>query len=541
MNQDDLSACVHAAQGGSLRSFEILVQRFQDMAVGYSRALLNDFHLAEDAAQDAFVQAYTRLVQLKDTKAFPGWFRQIVFSCCMRYRRRQRGDTVQLETAAYVVDPHPLPDMVLASKERMVLLNRAMTALNENEKTALSLHYIREHSTREIAAFLGVSPTTVKNRIQSAQKKLHGRLLTMTRQHLTHEAPSQDETFARKVLNKVEATCEDGSCCLAGSFHGLWGAAGVEGSLAKVNSLIGYPFHFCLFEDAALTEHHSVIEWSLFFDVLDRLGFEVQHFEAVLTDKRRKPPTPNEFKKLTENTWEAVCASIDRGLPAIAWQPMTKAQKEAGVGAFEWGLLVGYDEEQRRYTVHHRWRSNKAFTVPYDGFGRTDPVGWYHVMVFGDHTPPDPQKTAVDALKDVVAFAEGTRYDKDKCCYSVAAVGFEAYELWHDALIRGVADAKSVRVNANQLKVNRQMAAEYLREAANLFEGSIAQPMSVASACYDMEVAALTEVRNVARAAQEAGEFTAEQTRDTISGVVAAYEAEKLAVGHIKAALEAVQ
>ena len=85
--------------------------------------------------------------------------------------------------------------------------------------------------------------------------------------------------------------------------------------------MMGYSFHFCLFEDAALTEHHSVIEWELFFDVLHRLGFQAQHFQAHLTSKREKPPTPAEFKKLNKDTWHAVCSSIDRGLPAIAWTP----------------------------------------------------------------------------------------------------------------------------------------------------------------------------------------------------------------------------
>ena len=47
MDQDRLAAYVRAAQGGSLPDFEVLVHRFQDMAVGYSRVLLNDFHLAD--------------------------------------------------------------------------------------------------------------------------------------------------------------------------------------------------------------------------------------------------------------------------------------------------------------------------------------------------------------------------------------------------------------------------------------------------------------------------------------------------------------
>jgi RNA polymerase sigma factor (sigma-70 family) len=543
MNQEGLAACVRAAQGGSLRDFEVLVHWFQDMAVGYSRVLLNDFHLAEDAAQDAFVQAYMCLGQLQSATAFPGWFRQIVFSCCMRYRHRRR-EEMSLETAVYMVDPGPWPDAELARKEWAALLNQALASLSEAEKTALTLHYIREHSLREMAAFLDVSPTTVKNRLRSAKKKMHGRLLAMTREHMAQEAPSQDKNFARRVLTKVEATCLPGTSALVGSLHGICNAAKIDYSLAKVNSLLGYSFHFCIRPEGANTEHHSVIEWALFFGVLDRLGFETQHFEATLGEdyiKERQPyykrPAAAELNRIKEDTWTAVCASIDRRIPAIAWSPMTTTQKEERVGAFEWGLLVGYDEEQRAYTVHHRWRSNKAFSVPYDQFGYNDYAQWYYVIVFGDHTPPDERAITMVALKDAVSYANGTHYDKDACCYPVAAVGFAAYEVWREALVASLPDTTSVRNNASELKFNRQQAAEFLRESADRFDTPVAQSLSDAAACYDMEVAVLSEVRNIARTAYEEGAFSTAHRREAASGVGAALEAEKLAIGHIQSAL----
>ena len=545
MTQKELVASVTAAQGGNLRHFEILVHQFQDMAVGYSRTLLNDFHLAEDAAQDAFVQAFTRLEQLQDAKAFPGWFRQIVFSCCMRYRRRRKNTTVMIEQFTHIADPHPLPDKRVLAKEQSAMLNRALTMLTENERTVLSLHYIRRHSTREIAAFLEVSATTVKNRIHSAQKKLHGSFLTMTQKHMKHEAPSQDNTFTRKILSQVEATCQEGGGCLVGSLHGILGAAGVDDSLAKVNSLLGYSFHFCMIKDGARTEHHSMIEWDLYTRVLHRLGFDTQIFEAYQGEEyleKRKPdykrPTPEAIAQLKEDTWNAVCASIDRGIPAIAWSPMTVEQKKEGVGAFEWGLLVGYDQEERTYTVHHRWRSNKAFTVPFDGFGANDIAKWYYVMVFGKHTAPNPQKVTREALQDALTFADGTHYNKETCCYPVAGVGFDAYDVWLDALRQGLPAPQAVRGNINELKFNRQMASTFLRESTHHFDATIAQALSQAAACYDMEIAILTEVRNTARTAHETGGFSHEQNREAISGISAAYEAEKLAIGHIQSALD---
>ena len=245
MSQDGLAACVRAAQGGNLREFELLVHRFQDMAVGYSRGLLDDFHLAEDVAQEAFVLAYTRLGQLQQAEAFPGWFRQIVFSCCMRHRQCRR-EEVPFEAVEHLVDPRPWPDAELARRERTALLGQALATLSEAERTVLTLHYIRQHSLRDMAAFLQVSPTTIKNRLRSAKKKLHGRLLTMARRQLAQEAPSQDKIFARRVLSKVEATCDDGTSALVGALHGMGSAAGMEWSVARVNGLLGYSFHFCI-------------------------------------------------------------------------------------------------------------------------------------------------------------------------------------------------------------------------------------------------------------------------------------------------------
>ena len=61
---EELKALVKAAQTGDLDAFGKLVQRFQDMAYGYGLSLLGDFHLAQDAAQEAFIDAFRYLPDL---------------------------------------------------------------------------------------------------------------------------------------------------------------------------------------------------------------------------------------------------------------------------------------------------------------------------------------------------------------------------------------------------------------------------------------------------------------------------------------------
>jgi hypothetical protein len=60
-----------------------------------------------------------------------------------------------------------------------------------------------------------------------------------------------------------------------------------------------------------------------------------------------------------------------------------------------------------------------------------------------------------------------------------------------------------VRNNANELKHNRQNAAEFRRESTAHFDAPVSQALSDAAACYEMEVAVLTEVRNIAREAYD--------------------------------------
>ncbi len=47
----ELHTLVHRAQAADLKAYDLIVRRFQDMAVGYAYSLLGDFQLAEDAAQ----------------------------------------------------------------------------------------------------------------------------------------------------------------------------------------------------------------------------------------------------------------------------------------------------------------------------------------------------------------------------------------------------------------------------------------------------------------------------------------------------------
>ena len=67
---DELKNLVACAQGGDPEAFAQLMKRFQDMAWATAYGWLGNWELAEEAVQDAFVEAYMRLPTLREPAAF---------------------------------------------------------------------------------------------------------------------------------------------------------------------------------------------------------------------------------------------------------------------------------------------------------------------------------------------------------------------------------------------------------------------------------------------------------------------------------------
>jgi RNA polymerase sigma factor (sigma-70 family) len=195
----ELRTLVIRAQSGDLETFGRIVRRFQDMACGYAYAILGDFHLAEDAAQEAFIQAYRDLPKLDEPAAFPGWFRRIVFKHCDRLVRRKRVTAVPLESAAAVASGAPAPAERAKERELADKVLAAVRALPDDQRTVTTLFYINGYTQRDIAEFLEVPVTTVNNRLHASRERLRERMAAMVDETLKSNAP--DERFSQAVID----------------------------------------------------------------------------------------------------------------------------------------------------------------------------------------------------------------------------------------------------------------------------------------------------------------------------------------------------
>ena len=203
---EELSELVRAAQRGDHDAFGRIVTRFQNMAYAVSCAMLNDTATAQDAAQEAFIEAYLCLPTLREPAAFPGWFRRILIKQCDRQFRRARAELPLDETWAVgnAADGESDPSLIFDQMAFRQAVRQAVAGLPHHQRLVTTLFYLNGCSQQEIMDFLGLPATTVKKQLFDARKKLRARMVEMaevkSRLNLSTSLSAQDDAFKNKVL-----------------------------------------------------------------------------------------------------------------------------------------------------------------------------------------------------------------------------------------------------------------------------------------------------------------------------------------------------
>ena len=88
---------VELAQGNDLVAFEALMRRHNRRLFRVARTVLRDVDAAEDAVQEAYLRAFTKLSTYKPTGHFSAWMTRVALNEALMMRRRERADTVSID------------------------------------------------------------------------------------------------------------------------------------------------------------------------------------------------------------------------------------------------------------------------------------------------------------------------------------------------------------------------------------------------------------------------------------------------------------
>lgn len=167
---------IKRAQNGDREALDHMVRQYRAMAYTVAYEKLRDFHLAEDAVQEAFTEAFVHLNALQNPEAFPGWFKTIVIRQCYRLIRRVQPPTVPFQECSQTECVQPDVPEIIERKEMQKLLHDSIEALTANMRVAVQLFYMYGYSLQEISDYLGIPVSTLKKRLFDARSKLKGTL-----------------------------------------------------------------------------------------------------------------------------------------------------------------------------------------------------------------------------------------------------------------------------------------------------------------------------------------------------------------------------
>ena len=168
MSTDDTLAQLAAA--GDTAAFGSLVRTHQSKMRGFLRRLTRgDAALADDLAQETFLEAHRKVAQYRGEGSFGSWLCGIAWSRFLMERRKRKEEPLEAAPETVGEDTH-------AATLARLDLERAMARLSAEERAALTLCYALGHSHGEAAAILSLPLGTVKSHVLRGREKLKAML-----------------------------------------------------------------------------------------------------------------------------------------------------------------------------------------------------------------------------------------------------------------------------------------------------------------------------------------------------------------------------
>ena len=155
--ESDERIMVMAALAGDDDAFETVIRTYSRRVYVVAYAIVQDPSEAEDIVQETFLKAHHQRGKLREAEKFPAWLLTVARNGA-RDRLRRRRPQADAETFDTLADPSAAtPGSAMEKEEHQAHLRRALAALPEDHRTALTLRYLEGLDYRAIENTKGLS------------------------------------------------------------------------------------------------------------------------------------------------------------------------------------------------------------------------------------------------------------------------------------------------------------------------------------------------------------------------------------------------
>ena len=161
------------AQRGDKQAYAELATGIADRYLAVARRILRDLNLAEDATQQALLNIWQDLPQLRDPARFDAWSYRLLVRACYAEGRKHRRWAINLHVLP--ADGPQAGDVFRSILDRDQL-ERGFSQLSFDHRTVVVLHHYLDKPLDEIARILEIPVGTAHSRLHHAMRALRAAL-----------------------------------------------------------------------------------------------------------------------------------------------------------------------------------------------------------------------------------------------------------------------------------------------------------------------------------------------------------------------------
>jgi RNA polymerase sigma-70 factor (ECF subfamily) len=172
---DQDTADIRRVLGGDTSAFENIVRRWQRPLINLAYRFCRNQQIAEEMAQDAFIQIYRKLDKFSGGASFSTWMFTVSLNLYRSSMRRKSLPVEPIDTLKELAGEQ-FPHLKFEQEEREELVRRAVGALPQRYRDAIVVFYFRDMDLKETASILKVSEGTVKAWLHRGRELLRSKL-----------------------------------------------------------------------------------------------------------------------------------------------------------------------------------------------------------------------------------------------------------------------------------------------------------------------------------------------------------------------------
>jgi len=172
------AALMRLVASGDAAACRTIVGRYLPQVLALGRRMLRDPAEAEDVAQDAMLRLWQMAGRWREDAPVGAWLYRVAHNLAIDRLRRRR-PMVDVDAMVDLADPAPTAPQRMMRDERKAAIERAIAALPERQRTAITLVHTLELGNIEAAATMEISVEALESLLARGRRALRAALVEL--------------------------------------------------------------------------------------------------------------------------------------------------------------------------------------------------------------------------------------------------------------------------------------------------------------------------------------------------------------------------